>query len=556
MHGRFLDYFVDVGVLQSLKNPDWQAIFGRRGTGKTQLLGVLEEETKRAGSASPVLSVRFNTSDFMVSAAGREVPDKVRALSYFQTFIEMLANCLVQEVDRRLGPPTVRAAVRGDRARRESRILDLALEVLQYAQRGMPVTALSEVVLDQEHVDDATRTRSVGVHLGISTFPALAGADIGAGVARGKTVRVTEKVATKSDAVPRLALVRKGVVDLLSELGIRHLNILIDEWQLLDPTASTSIQPEFGELLKRTFLGTPLISVKIATNRYQTRFSNQGSAGRYRGLELNAEVFEAINLDRAILDPDDLELFFERLLFRRLHVVEPGLGIFDPAGTGQPDRQFLLSIFRDMRAFREVVRGSEAIPRRFAVIIHELSRTFGYSVATQWDTKHIQDRIREISFDDEVDVGYNSEASQLLEEAKRVVTTTGSRVFLVRRKDRELLQRVVDELLEKRLFHDYPRKNLSTEIRTRYDAYVVDYGLWLDWGRAFARPNPDEEVAIPASAGKATQFVIRAGAIDRTLLQCSSCEASFRPDSRSYRLKGLCPECFEEADPPEQETPY
>jgi hypothetical protein len=40
-HGNYLDLFVDTGHLQLLRNPDWQVVYGRRGTGKTFLLGVL-----------------------------------------------------------------------------------------------------------------------------------------------------------------------------------------------------------------------------------------------------------------------------------------------------------------------------------------------------------------------------------------------------------------------------------------------------------------------------------------------------------------------------------
>src|SRR5205823_14961981 len=110
---------------------------------------------------------------------------------------------------------------------------------------------------------------------------------------------------------PRFALARSKLIELLQVLRLRHLNILIDEWSTLDPTGSLMMQPLFADYLKRSFAGSSLISVKIATNRHQTRFSNRGPAGCYTGLELGADIFEAVNLDRAVLDWRELLSFFE-----------------------------------------------------------------------------------------------------------------------------------------------------------------------------------------------------------------------------------------------------
>ena len=45
----------------------------------------------------------------------------------------------------------------------------------------------------------------------------------------------------------------------------------------------------------------------------------------------------------------------------RLLYCEPELKVFDPRRTGFPDEQFLLSIFRDERAFSELVKVAKEI---------------------------------------------------------------------------------------------------------------------------------------------------------------------------------------------------
>src|SRR6266568_1667 len=99
-HGNYLDLFVDTGHLQLLRNPDWQVVYGRRGTGKTFLLGVLQEQAARSLAESRILSVFVTAQDSLVSPVGREVPDKIRALGYFQTFIELLTTRVLESVDQ------------------------------------------------------------------------------------------------------------------------------------------------------------------------------------------------------------------------------------------------------------------------------------------------------------------------------------------------------------------------------------------------------------------------------------------------------------------------
>jgi len=383
------------------------------------------------------------------------------------------------------------------------------------------------------------------------------GGSLGWGHTRERERRIRVGWHEEGVAVPRFPLIRPLLLNLLDEIGVEHLNILIDEWSALDPTGATAIQPEFAELLKRTFAGTPHISVKIATNRYQSRFSNHAAGGQYRGLEMGADFFEAVNLDRSLLDEEDLIRFYGRVLFKRLLVCEPGLEVFDPRGTGQPVDQFLLSIFHDGRAFRELVRGSEGIPRRFLLTFNALSQACSHSLHRLWDSSFVQHRIREISLEEESDVGYHSEASQLLShQVKNIVTSTGSRAFLVQREDREILESAVEELLEKRLVHEYPRSKLPPDVRDEYDCYLVDYGLWLDWERAFVASDVEPaEAPLPAAGldllerrAALDTLTVKAATLDRSKLTCRSCHSVFAAEARSYQLKGLCPECFEPAD--------
>jgi hypothetical protein len=330
-------------------------------------------------------------------------------------------------------------------------------------------------------------------------------------------------------------------------LEIERFNILIDEWSVLDPTAGTSIQPEFADLLKRTFAGSNRISIKIATNRYQTRFSNRSAAGRYRGLEIDADIFEATNLDRALLTQENLDRFYEILLFKRLRHVAPAIERFDPDGIGEPDPEFIRSIFRDRRAFAELVKGAEGIPRDFVIIFKSLASHVGYSVGQLWTVRDVQQRIREKSVDGQGEMEYQSEAGQLLAPCiKDVVTTTGSRTFIVRREDVSSLRISLDELLEKRLIHEVPRPEVVPEIRDNYQMYLVDYGLWLDWRNVVGQREDElEEVDEPFDLSRVADYVVDPRGIEmHDMVRCPHCAATFSIQSRAYQMRELCPECL------------
>jgi hypothetical protein len=552
-HGNYLDLFVDTGQLQLLRNPDWQVVSGRRGTGKTFLLGVLQEEATRSLAESRIMSVFVTAQDCLVSPVGREVPDKIRALGYFQTFIEMLTTRVIESVDSLTANPSFLATLTGRRAHLLDRVLELQYDLLVAAQQGAPVLAYSTYQVRQSAERTATKARagSIGVEgkLGVTQQAAGAGGSLSRTAAASSTNQ--SSTSYEANAVPRFAVVRRKLIELLEALRLRHLNILIDEWSTLDPTASLMTQPLFADYLKRSFAGTSLISVKIATNRYQTRLSNRGTAGGYTGLELGADIFEAVNLDRAVPHCHDLEQFFEVLLYKRLLHREPDLAVFDTHANGRPDDQFVLSIFRDRQTFSELVRGSAGIPRNLLILVNDLVRRHAHRTERQWSMADVQLSLRERSVNGQSDIEYHSEASQLLSPCIReTVLGTGSRLFLVERTTRETLDRALSELLEKRIIHEYPRLETPAAVRHTHEAYLLDYGLWLDWKHDSARrpTSREDSVVFPSTQHVLEKHIIQLNGFDQHTVNCAHCDAAFPREARSYAIRGLCPECYRPAD--------
>jgi hypothetical protein len=264
---------------------------------------------------------------------------------------------------------------------------------------------------------------------------------------------------------------------------------------------------------------------------------------------VGADLFEASNLDRAMFSHGDPVSFYRDLLFKRLLYVNPALDAFRARGIDAPDSEFLLSMFRDARAFEELVRGAEGNPRHFVNIFLSLARRFEFSLQRRWTAHDVQDCIREAIVTDEEDVATQSEAGQLLSPCIRdVVAATGARVFLVPRAKAACVGDAVDQLLEKRLIHEYPRRELPPELRDQARGYLLDYGLWLDWTRAFCRQEDDHDGIPELSGANAAEHTIDASKINQTdIVTCVHCNTAFARSARSYNLRGLCPECYEPA---------
>jgi hypothetical protein len=550
-HGHYRDLYVDVDQLQELNTSDWQVIYGRRGTGKTLLLGMLVE-LSRAELDRGQLSIMIPAQECKVSPVGRAIPDKTRALGYFQSFLELLVDKVTGQLEHLLVQPSFLGRFTGQRRRTIDKAFELMVDLLELATQGRPVAAFSTTEQVDEKRSAFTRSTSAAGKLEVDVGRDIRmGAKGGLEHKRQSADENSKYTRTESQPLPRFALVSKTLQELLKLLKVDRLNILIDEWSTLDPTGATAIQPEFAELLKRTFHGVPSVSVKIATNRYQTRFSNRGAGGSYRGLELEADMFEAINLDRALLDRGSLVSFYEALLLNRLAFFDESLNTFRVEEGGFPHEAFVLAIFHDRRAFEELVKGAEGIPRDFIALVKAVAKTYRHSVKNRWTARAIQDVIRQRSVSGLEDIEYRSITSQMMDPCmKAVVTKTGSRIFFVSKSDHPKVADALDELLEKRVIHDYPREELPDFARERNRAYLMDYGVWLDWERTRAGDlPPGPENGLPHDWVEVERWQVDLEQIDHEHeLTCPHCGHAFTPDEPSYALKRLCPECFEPVD--------
>jgi hypothetical protein len=337
-------------------------------------------------------------------------------------------------------------------------------------------------------------------------------------------------------------------LSVLESLRISRLSICIDEWSTLDPTGGPVIQPEVADLLKVAFKGTDLISIKLATNRFQTNFNNQSPSRGFRGLEIGADLTVDIDLDHVAMAQDDLVSFYERLLFKRLVALEPRMDKFRTQ-DGVVSSQFVLSLFDDERAFRELATGSDAIPRNFLRTITKLYGDYGYDPRDLWRTSQVLTELKDRGAERGREVGYQTQAYQLLSSAIRpVVVRSGRREFLVRKPSARDLSRGFDELFEKRLLHELLTGDLPQEALDGFVGYRLDYGVFMDWldlKGPESHPNQGRREGLRNELDW-TALIIDTSGVEVARLECPNCLTEFSPEEPAFRARGLCPGCFED----------
>jgi hypothetical protein len=491
-HQDFLKYYVDDGRLQPLLSGDWQVIQGRRGTGKTILLGALHDTLNTSGSND--VALMFTAYDFQAEPVGTGLPDAARGLGYFQVFLDDLSHRLHEEVHR-IFPASGFSRLFGASARKSARVEKLLREIGELSERGTPIGAFSHI--ESAHATTQALESSYGygteAEAGVDRWGVIHfNTDIKAEASRQQKARSLYETIERSPAIPRFGDVRKKLIGLLEELRINRLYLLIDEWSYLDPQGQ--LQPLFADLLKRTFGGTSSFSVKIAAESERLHLEASDDSRATRGLELGGDIFPAVDLDRP-LNSRNKRQFFSKLLSRRL-------GLTD-------DVDMEHKIFYAEDAFTELVTAGEGIPRQFLSIFNRAAQRHSYRVEPLWTVESIRTASIEIMAEEEQRMR-GSPSADLLDLIRIHVRNTGTRIFSIDREDRHLIEDRLLSLLRRRLIHDHDQFDIAPNPDKQLDLFRLDYALWLGLGLVSVKDNQP----VLTSTAEAFRTVLPVSAID------------------------------------------
>jgi len=475
-----IDSFVDVGPLSTLlSNPDNQILFGRRGTGKTHVLGYLANEVQQRGFTPVQLDMRT------IGSTGGIYSDTRVAISERATRLLVDTLCAIHD---QLLTQTLENAEEYDLSHLGP-LLDRLIEA------STTVVVEGKVEIEDKTSSAKTEAAHEKAAISLSGKEGLGGALGGSRESRQQT---EEERRTTREGTERLRVhfgsVGRELENVVRALPGAQLWLILDEWSEIP----LDLQPYLADLLRRTVLPIRGLTVKIAAIEQRCNFRIPDPAVGHIGIEVGADAAASINLDEFLVfenNPDLAKRFFRDLLHRHVRAI---VGTANNPPIPDSSNQFINELFTQRPAFEEFVRSAEGVPRDAINIIgiaaqraidNSISIPDIRAAARTWYMRAKQQA-----------VATKPSAQQLLTWIiDEVIQHRQARAFLLAAEARDEL---IEFLYDARVLHVI-RQGVSAQDLPgrRFNVYSLDYGCYVDLINTTRAPRGLFEADVDGQAG-------------------------------------------------------
>lgn len=519
--------FVDPGITVRLENDNNQILYGRRGTGKTHVLKMLERRARELEHLPVYIDINKLGSAAMFNETDR--PVHLRALSLFRDMLAEVNNQILEYATSPQNDPPGLVF---------ERLGDLATAMLR--------SLLVNDTIDYEAAESITNGQSKGTALSLSHAPSLAikaQADCSSESAT--------KMGVKGHSMPWLSFqeLNDALTSVLDASGITRVVILIDEWV----GVPYEIQPLVAEFIKRSFFAEPRITTKIGSIEYRSNFSSSLDHNIVLGFELGADIWSALELDDYFVydrNTDKTVSMFGELLFRHISTEVEVESLRRNLQRGIPQRngsvevdsivrnvlqqvrnsgghftreydvanaeELLHELFANRDAFIELVRAGEGVVRDF---INIFSGAF-FNAVRRDESKigigAVRDAAREWYEQDKAPNVTPTQRVVLQQITDEVVGQRKVRSFLLEKEYEQ--KEIVRSLFDFRLLHLVHRGYIDeAKPGRRYNVYALDFGAYVELLGTARAPERDlrdrneiksDDVIMPFDDRRAMRRVI------------------------------------------------
>jgi hypothetical protein len=448
--------FEDSGVASALDVVDHQVIYGRRGTGKTHALRYLASTKIDEGDVGIYVDLRT-----VGSAEGIFDGEQVGPIERTGRILVDLLNQVHDEI--------LQVALDDNQLVGDAQFVT-RLDALLSAIGSIRVDGSIEQTTGVERERSRHDTGSLNVDVLKPRVNLTASSD--------ESASEKDRAVVTRRGVERVSLnfsdVARALRELAESLSARRVWVVLDEWT----SVPWDVQPYLGAFLVRCLLPLRAFTVKIAAIEQQTNFRTRLQGGQVIGIELGADMSANLSLDDFMVfeqEEDRARNFFRGLLFKHL-----------TAGTEEQRRvpglnkeSDLISIgFTDYRAFDELVRSAEGVPRD---AINIVAKAAWRASDRRISTPDVRTAARQWFQNDKEGALKGEPVAQLLLNwiIDKVIRDKKARGFLVNQKDQNAAP--LTALFDARVLHLVRRGySAQDEPGERYDVYVIDYGAYVD----------------------------------------------------------------------------
>ncbi|MGO4543215.1 hypothetical protein AB4Z29_00245 [Paenibacillus sp. 2TAB23] len=455
----------DVGAYDQIDNNENQIIYGRRGTGKTHILKVLQTNKE------PETNIIVHYIDLRTLGSTNSFTDKSRSISLrcyglFKDLLGEVHNALLHHASG-LNPDEV--------------VVDF--EELNKLAETVTNIMLKEQEVQfnrQEHIETTESDEgSLSVDLtqiGIT----LGGRDE---IKRGKQTGASiTAIPNYNFVIPDIS---SKVKKILENCKITKFYLLIDEWSTID----SEIQPFFAEFIKKTFLPLPRFVIKIAALEYRSKFFIKDTSGNFTGFELGGDISADVNLDDYYVydkNPELVKMAFGKILFFHVSSQLPENYLQNNYDI-KTWEVFVSKFFTSTQTFSEIVRAAEGVARDL-IHIFNLSYFSSRSSSDKIDLKTVEQAARTWFL--------NDKESNLSENQNHILTKIVDDVIGHRKARSFLLEQqygkdeMIRSLFDARVIHLMQKGYSDKDTRgVRFDIYSVDYGTYVHLKRTASQPE-------------------------------------------------------------------
>ncbi|MBU4285080.1 hypothetical protein KKI21_02545 [Patescibacteria group bacterium] len=430
-----LSVYEDLGYLIKLNDNKNQVIFGRRGSGKTHLLGSFVEYVNK--EIKKDIAIYIDLKDIANEIVQEYTIDQ-KSYFYFWEFVEKIAVKLREEIINRLSMLKANSI--------KQKKLYKAIVLIDNLLTDISEEKFNTITGNFKNIENGS--------IKIDGFSD--------GGKRAKEKKQIKKKSTKD-----------RFEEIIKISGTRYLFIAIDEWISFKP----DMQPRFANMLNKAFINSKVIALKIGTIKYRTRFY---LSKKNLGLELGSDIFSSIDLDINQMWERGVEKsikFFSGILIKHLNYSIKKLKLkLDPYSKSK-----LNYLFASDKAFVELVKASEGIPRDFLNIF---KRSYDYFLndikAKKITIRHIKSAVSDWYQDDKISaLDSSSKVYKVLENLiNNVIIQYKTKQFIL--PTEETANKEIQSLIDLRLLHllkqGWSSKGTPGK---RYNIISIDYGAFI-----------------------------------------------------------------------------
>lgn len=451
---QLLTSFVDIGILERVNNKNNQIVFGRRGTGKTHLLKMIQlTQNKQDGFLCSYIDFRKfgslkNEGNTSLIIQLSSVFKDLFSILYFDLESYLIKNGASIKI------------------------------VEKFKDLGESVFSPDTIVIPQkvEYQKTAGNSSIQGLNIGLTSESLNTG--INSSKSRTCDTSLSQSYILNQENVIYISDINNFLEDILNELDCYFI-ILLDEWSELP----LYFQPYFADLLKKCFFANANIVIKIAAMEYRSKF-RLGATNDYFGFELGCDIF-SIDLDSFFVFDRDTKYIvntFENILYKHLYS-ELTPNYLSENYSITDGKSLVEMLFTNRNAFEELVMASEGIIRDFISITLDCF----YSIPRNSDNERTEKIgakiIRKCSaklYTKEKDNNLSPSAYRILTRIiRKVIGEKHARAFMVPKEYEK--NPLLMELFDSRVIHlvktSYSDRSHSGE---RYSVFTLDYGTYVE----------------------------------------------------------------------------